>query len=215
MIDRELRTGEIDVWVCLEPTETSDALVRQVLGRYLRVSASEARYARDANGRPVVCGSDDLRISISHTDGAVLVAAGVLCRLGVDVEPVRDRGLRRLAHHVLTGSELDELERHDSAHRNEVFLGYWTRKEALLKAAGTGLAVEPGLIELPPSRSSPHPIALPKRLGHAGEWWIVELDLGGYAAALAVDVPAPRVNVLPIEQHRATEVEPVTLGLRW
>ena len=168
-----------------------------VLEQYPRVSSSEARYARDANGRPVVSGSKDLRISVSHTEGAVLVAVGILCRLGVDVEPDRNRGLRRLWHHALTGTELDDLERHDRVHRNKVFLGYWTRKEALLKAAGTGLAVEPRLIELPPSRSSPHPIAVPERLGHTTEWWIVELGLTGYAAAVAVDVPAPRIHVLP------------------
>ena len=198
---RELCVGDIDVWVSLHPTETSDALVHQVLDQYLHLSASEARYTRDADGRPVVSGCDDLRLSVSHTEGAVLVALGILCRLGVDVEPVRDRGLRRLRHHALTGVELDELERHDSSHRNEVFLGYWTRKEALLKAAGTGLAVEPRRIELPPSCSSPHPIAVPERLGRAMDWWIVELGLVGYVAALAVDIPTPRVRVMLVERH--------------
>ena len=72
-----------------------------------------------ARGMPVgdrwFVASNQIRISVSHTEGAVLVALGILCRLGVDVETVRDRGLRRLRHHALTGPELDELERHDSA----------------------------------------------------------------------------------------------------
>jgi phosphopantetheinyl transferase len=202
VIDRELRSGDVDVWISLEPAETSDVVVHQVLERYPGVSGPEAWYVRDAGGRPAVHGYNDLSISVSHTDGALLVALGIRCRLGVDVEPVRDRGVRSLRQHALAGSELDELERHGSLRRNEVFLRYWTRKEALLKAAGAGLAVEPRLIELPSSGSSPHPIAVPATLGHPGDWWMVELDLAGYAAAVAVDQPAPRVRLLPLAQAR-------------
>jgi len=183
----------IDIWVSLAPTENSDTIVQRILDRYAHVSGSELQYARDAHQRPVVRGCNDLRISVSHTKGALLVALGARCRLGIDIELVGDRGLRNLWHHALTGAELDDLERHECVRRNEVFLGYWTRKEALLKAAGVGLAVEPRLIELPPSRSSPHPISVPETLGRAGDWSIVELDLSGYAAAVAVEMPEPQV----------------------
>ncbi len=199
MTGRALHDGEVDVWVCGEPAERSDAGVRQALRSYHRPYGTEVRHVRDARGRPVVCGCDDLRVSVSHTQGALVVAVGRQSRVGVDVERVRERGLRRLRHHVLAPSELAELERRPPACQNEVLLGYWTRKEALLKAAGIGLAVEPALIELPPAHGSPHPIAVPEPLGRPDRWWIVELELDGYAAAVAVDAPHPRVRVLPLE----------------
>ena len=204
MIERPLCDGAVDVHVYPEPAGPSDAIVQRVLAQYGNPAATRARFARDARGRPIVRGSDSLRISVSHTKGALLVAIGARCRLGVDVELIQDRGLHTLQRHALTGAELDELGRVEACRRTEAFLGYWARKEALLKAARVGLAVEPRLIELPPPHASPHPVAVPESLGLAREWWIVELDLDGYAAALATDVPHPRVRVLQAGEPNPT-----------
>ena len=203
MIARVARPGVVDVWVSAQPTGCSDAIVHRVLGRYAAYSGAEVRHQRDAHGRLVAGGDGGLRISVSHAEDVLLVAIGIRCRLGIDIEPVNDRGIRRLWHHALTDSELAELERHDSVRRTEVFLGYWTRKEALLKAAGVGLAVEPRLIELPPAGQSPHPVIIPEMLGHAGEWWLAELGFAEYATAVAVDVPAPRIHLLPFDERIA------------
>jgi 4'-phosphopantetheinyl transferase len=146
----------------------------------------------------VVAGRDDLGVSVSHCIGLVLVAIGWHCRVGVDVEPVTDRGLLRLRYHALADAELAELESHDRARQTQVFLGYWTRKEALLKAAGLGLAVEPRLIELPPAGGSPHPLVVPDALGRSSDWWIADLVLHGYVAAVAADVEDARVRLLQL-----------------
>jgi phosphopantetheinyl transferase len=198
MIDRPARAGDIDVWVCAEPTEASDTIVRRALSRYPGVSAAANRVDRDARGRPVIRGREDLGISVSHSNGLILVAIGQHCRVGVDIEPVMDRGLTRLRYHALTDAELAELELHDRSRQTEVLLGYWTRKEALLKAVGLGLALDPRLIELPPANGSPHPLAVPDALGRSSDWWIVGLVLQGYVAAVAADVKAPRVRLLQL-----------------
>ncbi len=197
--DGTAHAAAIDVWVCAEPAERSGAVVQEALRRYPGVCDAGARYERDAHGRPSVRGHGNLRISVSHTEGALLVAIAARGRVGVDIERVRERGLVRLRYHALTGPERDELERHAAARQTEVFLNYWTRKEALLKAAGFGLAIDLRLIELPPRRTSPHPTVVPDSLGRPEDWWIVDLDLDGYAAAVAVDAPLPRVRVMPLE----------------
>lgn len=192
------RAGDIDVWVCVAPAEASDTTVRKVLGQYPGVSAAAIRVARDARGRPIICGRDDFGISVSHSMGLVLVAIGQHCRVGVDVEAIIDRGLVRLRYHALTDAELADLELHDLPRQPEVLLSYWTRKEALLKAAGFGLAVDPRLIELPPVDGSAHPLAVPDALGRPSDWWIFSLSLQGYAAAVAADVKATRVRLLQL-----------------
>jgi 4'-phosphopantetheinyl transferase len=146
----------------------------------------------------VVAGRNDLGVSVSHCMGLVLVAIGWHCRVGVDVEPVTNRGLVRLPHHALTDAELAELESHDRSRQTQVFLSYWTRKEALLKAAGLGLAVDPRLIELPPADGPPRPVAVPDALGRPSDWWIGDLVLQGYVAAVAADVKAARVRLRPL-----------------
>jgi 4'-phosphopantetheinyl transferase len=198
VIDRPGRKGDIDVWVCSEPAEASDTIVCQALGRYPGVSPGVVRVVRDPRGRPVVAGRDDLGVSVSHCMGLVLVAIGWHCRVGVDVEPVIDRGLVRLRYHALTDAELAELESHEPSEQTEVLLRYWTRKEALLKAAGLGLAVDPRLIELPPADGSPRPLAVPDALGRSSDWWIADLVLQGYVAAVAADVKAARVRLLQL-----------------
>ncbi len=195
MVDHQVGAGDVDVWVCSESVGASDAIVHEALGRYPGLSTAATRHDRDAQGRPVVRGRDDLRVSVSNSGGLVLVAVGVLCRVGVDIERVVDRGLVRLRYHALTNAELAELESHDPSQQAAALLGYWTRKEALLKAVGLGLAVDPRLIELPPDHGTPHPIVVPESLGRPSEWWIVSLGLEGYVAAVATDARPPNVRV--------------------
>jgi 4'-phosphopantetheinyl transferase len=166
----------VDVWVCRDPVEPSRVAVRRVLEHY-----SEA--PRGA------------LTSLSHTEGVLLVAVSAGCRVGVDVEVIRDRGVRDLPRHVLTRREQVELARRDRAGRLEAFLSYWTRKEALLKAAGVGLALEPQLIELPPPGSATHVVAVPDCLGGAERWSVTQLELEGFAAAVAAETPSPRIRM--------------------
>ena len=65
--------------------------------------------------------------------------------------------------------------------RAESFLWTWTRKEAILKAAGTGLGIDPRQVDL----DGLDVVALPTELGPAGDWTLVDVPLPGYAAALA------------------------------
>jgi 4'-phosphopantetheinyl transferase len=146
-------------------------------------------------------GPGGLRISLSHTEGLLLVAVSGGCRVGADVEVIRDRGVRDLPRHALTRREQLELARRDRADRLEAFLSYWARKEALLKAAGVGLALEPRLIELPPPRTATHVVAVPDGLGAPERWSITELELDGFAAAVAVETPSPRVRVAELERE--------------
>ncbi|MGH3328523.1 MAG: 4'-phosphopantetheinyl transferase family protein [Streptomycetales bacterium] len=70
----------------------------------------------------------------------VAVTRGV--PVGVDVEGLRpDRDHLVLADHVLSPFERCALRRLPKVDQPAGFLRYWTRKEAVLKASGDGLAV--------------------------------------------------------------------------
>ena len=154
--------------------------------------APALRLLRDASGRPIVAGHPELSVSLSHSGEMTLVAIGEGCRVGVDVEVVRDRGIAALPKHALTAVERRELERRKAAWL-QTLLSYWTRKEAILKAAGVGLAVEPNLIELPPPGST-HVVALPEKLGRPEAWCVREIALDGHVAAVAADASYFRMN---------------------
>jgi 4'-phosphopantetheinyl transferase len=178
----------VHVWVGAAQTGGSSAAAREVLARY------GLTFARDARGRPGALGSPSVGVSVAHTDGIQLVALGAGCRVGVDVERLSERGVVRLPAHALTSAELEQLERGEGD-RIATFVSYWTRKEALLKAAGLGLAVEPRLVELGPAVGSSRPLAVPDALGPPGRWVVAELSLPGLAAAVAAEAPAIEVRL--------------------
>jgi 4'-phosphopantetheinyl transferase len=89
---------------------------------------------------------------LSHCEHLGLVGIADAGDIGVDIElarPIAD--IDALAHEHFTTAELAALEATPSGQREIAFLRGWTRKEACLKAVGSGLtaSVEVGLTEEP------------------------------------------------------------------
>ncbi|WCB95244.1 hypothetical protein DSM104299_03987 [Baekduia alba] len=118
----------------------TDALVREHGGPDARV--------RRARGRAPVVEGAELYVSVAHAGALVAVAVTRIAPVGVDVEALAgapDAG--ELAAGILARAERDAFARccagRDEAARRWALLTWWTRKEAVLKATGDGLAVEP------------------------------------------------------------------------
>jgi 4'-phosphopantetheinyl transferase len=97
-----------------------------------------------SHGKPELAPPFDrsgLRFNASHTEGVGLVAVTRDRRVGVDVERIRALpDLDELAERVFSPAERQALRRLPRAERLEGFFNCWTRKEAYLKAIGTGFA---------------------------------------------------------------------------
>lgn len=82
--------------------------------------------------------------NISHCDDLVVLAFTEKYRLGIDVEQLVDRQISDFQS-CFTISEWNEiLSADDQCSR---FYYYWTRKEAVLKAIGSGLLIHPSLFD--------------------------------------------------------------------
>ncbi|MFV2101584.1 4'-phosphopantetheinyl transferase family protein [Micromonospora sp. LOL_024] len=128
---------------------TARALTRLVLAGMLRVPATGLRFEAvcrscgGPHGKPVLRSPESpVRFSVSHSGQWCVVAFATRTEVGVDIERLALRGgtlpLRALAEverAVVTGTGV--------RHRTAAFVRYWTRKEALLKATGDGLTVDP------------------------------------------------------------------------
>jgi 4'-phosphopantetheinyl transferase len=157
------------------------AATRIVLGDALDMDPARVPISRRCahcghatHGRPTVSGTAAISFSLSHSGafGLLAVAAGGV-RVGVDVEEVRPRRhLDALAARVLNDEEHAAwLAIDDPDDRLRAFLRAWTRKEAYVKALGTGLAT--------PLRDVPAQVE---------GWRTCALDLGpDRVAALALD----------------------------
>jgi 4'-phosphopantetheinyl transferase len=157
-----------------------------VLSRYLGCGPSSVKLRRSTIGKPETEEGSPLRVGLAHSGDVALVALTLNREVGVDVERPRP-GIERwsLVSHVLTGRELELLRSLPSSGQAEAFLSIWTRKEALLKAVGVGLSLDPRSIEVRNRRV----ITAPPALGRVSGWTLVDVPLPDHVAALAVDGP--------------------------
>lgn len=160
--------------------------LRLVLGERLGLHPRDLRFGRDPcahcggeHGRPVLLGGpDDPHFSLSHCAGITLVAVAD-APVGVDAEPLPGRRTVELCLARLHPRERGELLRTPWAERPLRFCRLWTRKEAYLKALGTGL-----------SRGLDRDYLGDGEVGRPAGWTVAQLSCGPqdstHAAALAV-----------------------------
>lgn len=159
--------------------------LRRMLGAYLGREPGLVRLEKSWNGKPVLGGVSrvsGLRFSLSHDQDLVLIAVARLARVGVDVQshPVPAR-VDTIADAVLTGRERDELG--EAGPDGPGLARFWVRKEAVLKATGTGLGG--GVERIDAAGDSPVSLRAPGRRFPL-RLRVHDLDVGpGYAAALA------------------------------
>ena len=145
-------------------------LLREVLGRATLTPAADVQIRAGEFGKP---SADGVEFSLSHTGSVVLIGLGDL-PLGVDVEKIPEqRTVDQVgsSFHPRETAELLDLPAKD---RPEAFARVWVRKEALLKAIGTGLSrgisrdyVGAGTVPgTPVAGLRIHDLALPGMPGH-------------------------------------------------
>ncbi|MGW1429751.1 4'-phosphopantetheinyl transferase family protein [Streptomyces sp. NPDC002431] len=124
------------------------AALRQLLGRQLGTEPRHVRLVRkpcplcrDPHGRPGVEG-DPLHFSLSRSGSLSLLGFAAVPH-GVDVERIAELELIDEVTSLLHPLEREELRGLGPAERPLAFTRLWTRKEAYLKALGTGLGRPP------------------------------------------------------------------------
>jgi 4'-phosphopantetheinyl transferase len=186
---------------------------RRALGALLGVPASEIVLGREAcpgcddprHGPPrLVHPGTPLAISLSRTAGRGLFAVGTAARVGVDVEALRSC-TDAMAELALTDRERAAVRTAPPGEeRDRLLLRGWTRKEAVLKAVGTGL-VGTRLNRLETHLDDPGPVLISyAHRGRATTWSVADLDVGeGHVAALATPtaLTGPAIELHP-NTHR-------------
>ncbi|MFE4263174.1 4'-phosphopantetheinyl transferase family protein [Streptomyces sp. NPDC056883] len=119
-------------------------VLRSVLGRMLGRPPARVGVALDRAGRPWVTDAPGVDVSIAHAAGVVAVAVGTGLapgtRIGVDVEEVRTvPRAGELARRLFSPAERARLGLASGLAGDLLWLDVWTRREAYVKAVGTGV----------------------------------------------------------------------------
>jgi len=160
-----------------------------------RFAAAEIRIENDASGRPVVVGGwwTDLpqspQLSISHTDGMVAAVAATLAtglRLGVDTEKIRTPS-QDLLDGAFAEGELTLLPPGlGEAERPEWIFRFWCAKEAVGKALGSGVPLDPRELNVTGVEAGSGWIRLRFRASESGELTALTFRRGEHVFAVAV-----------------------------
>ena len=181
--------------------------LRALLGAYLRVSPASIRFRSGPMGKLALESSGGLQFNLSHSHGLASYAFTPGCEIGVDVERVRPLAdYEQIARRFFSHAEVMDLLSLPESERQRAFFLCWTRKEAYIKALGTGLSTPLDVFRvtfLPGDR--PEITKSPGSFEAEQPWSLHDLALApDYAGALAYRDEERPVTVFP-------ELDPATL----
>ncbi len=174
------------------------SVLRRLLGAALERDPKSLSFLYGQDGKPSLTGGE-LAFNVSHSHGRALVAIAAGGTLGVDLEEVRDEvRYERLGERYFSEPERAVLRALPPEEKAAAFFRCWARKEAWLKAKGTGLRLALAGFDVTLAPGEPARL-LATRFDdeEASRWSLLELDAGpGYQAALAWLGETPE-----LEQH--------------
>ena len=161
--------------------KTAHGLLREILARYLAVLPASLTFVQGAHGKPSLTayeGRRTLRFNLSHSENMALIAVAIDREVGVDVESVRRHvEAVEIARRFFSAEEAAALAELQSGRRNRAFFELWTRKEAVLKAIGMGIAAGSSALQ---QAGGKHPDFL--------QWRVRSLEPApGYLGAVAAE----------------------------
>ncbi len=165
--------------------------LREILAGYMEMEPADLLLTTNPYGKPRLQDRHDhgLRFNLSHSGDSCILALARNCELGVDLEQVRDDlPFEAIARQFFSHHEQTEFFSLPPALRPAAFYRCWTRKEACLKACGSGFSSPSDIcdVSLLPGQA-PALLALRSNPEQLCEWSLADLAVPeGFCAALAL-----------------------------
>ena len=167
--------------------------LREILSAYLGVAPRDIAFIHNEFGKPSLVpemACDGLSFNASHSGSVAVVAVGRCGAIGIDIEQLRPMvDAESIAGRYFKPGEAAALAALHQQERTEGFFNAWTRKEAVIKAAGGGLSIPLDSFEISLRPGEPAVIIGGKLPGAAaGRWQIHHLEPApGYVGALVAE----------------------------
>lgn len=173
----------------------SRTLLRLLLSAYVDAPPAElefdttCRFCGELHGKPRLVGADpDFDFSLAYAEGAFLLAVSAAGPVGADIEAIPPLdSIDDLLMAAATAAEARTISVLEAEDRCQALARLWTLKEAVLKATGHGLGVDPRDLELSGLDSAPRLAGAPWEWEAPTRWYLRSIDQDGpHAAALAL-----------------------------
>lgn len=163
--------------------------LRQVLASYLDIAPQSIEFKVNNHDKPSLL-HDNLEFNLTHSGNFAMVA---ICKapVGVDIEKIRPDQNLDIAERFFSPDEVEKLRALPVNEQVTAFFQLWSRKEAIIKAMGKGLAHS-----LDSFSVAAHPCEEKIQIDHA-TWYLYPLTFeNNYAAAVATATPC-QITYIP------------------
>lgn len=118
------------------------AACRLILGRYIDNKPDMLEFQFNEHGKPyLTTNPTHIEFNLSHSQDRALIGINQHAAIGVDIEYTgRHPEWYKLARRFYSPDEIDYLFQQPENQQRDIFFQIWTRKEAYIKALGTGLS---------------------------------------------------------------------------
>lgn len=175
--------------------------LRTIIASYLSVEPHELDFSYGPHGKPDLSYPEKttIRFNLSHSGELGLLAINLHHSIGTDIEQQKaNRDFLKLSERFFSIRERTDLKNVLPAMQREAFYACWTRKEAYLKAIGTGLATPLDSFDVTLVPDNP-----PELIGHRIDpaeprrWKLLEIPVPyGYRAAVATRWENPSLTII-------------------
>lgn len=144
--DERRRADGIRVPPVREEFVAGRGLLRLLLGGAIGIDPAEIELGTERNGKPCLAHPAGVEFNVSHSDGMVLIALSRASAVGVDVEFISEgfaegADFTGIARESFPRGEFAAIARTPAGRaRLLAFYRAWTRREAVAKADGRGIA---------------------------------------------------------------------------
>ena len=123
-------------------------LLRKILSTYIGRPPNELLFDYNQNGKPYL-NNKELYFNISYSENNFSVAISPCCEIGIDIAVYQEiNDIKGIIKLVCNKYEINALKNEINNNIVDLFLRYWTGKEAYLKNIGAGLSIDPRRIQI-------------------------------------------------------------------
>lgn len=168
------------------------AILRLILQRYLEIPPAEIIIENRDYGKPMLASLHDSSIcfNLSSSHNMALFAIACQREVGVDIERIKPAiASEPIAELFFSSLETSTLRALPADMQVKAFFDCWTRKEAYIKALGTGLSLELNSFDVSLEPGKPAKLLYTRHdPGRENHWFMESLDTGAdYSSALVVE----------------------------
>jgi 4'-phosphopantetheinyl transferase len=115
--------------------------LRELSAKYLKMNPKEIVFEYSEFGKPKFTHKTSVRFNVSHSGDFALIGFIENHSIGVDIELIKyDFDVLEIAHNFFSRKEMEALQGMPINLQHIGFFRCWTRKEAFIKAEGSGLS---------------------------------------------------------------------------